>query len=98
MVPIRTSSSAVKNVVWNFRIVRVAPPTLQGGRIAATREPSGKRASRMATATADSITRFVDGRRIVVGDVGTDREPRSPASSLNTAATWRAPMATAGRL
>ena len=44
-------------------------------------------ASVLATATAASITRFVDGTRIVVAGVGTDREPRSPASSRKTVAT-----------
>jgi hypothetical protein len=53
-------------------------------------------ASPCATATAASITRFVDGTRIVVVGAKWDSELRSPANSRNTTATWRASTATAG--
>src|SRR3954471_23128377 len=46
-VPARTSSSQVKKRGWNLRMVSVVPPRLQGDMIAATREPSGRRASRI---------------------------------------------------
>ena len=54
IVPIRTSSSAVKNRVWNLRMVRVVPPRLHGGNTAATREPSGSRESRIGCSSETS--------------------------------------------
>src|SRR5947207_459485 len=45
-VPTATRSSRLKRRV-NFLTVRVGPSTAQGGNIAATREPSSSRASRM---------------------------------------------------
>ena len=54
IVPIRTSSSAVKNRVWNLRIVSVVPPRLHGGKTAATREPSGRRESRIGFSSETS--------------------------------------------
>jgi hypothetical protein len=53
--------------------------------------------SPLATATAASITRLVDGTGIVVVGAERDREVRSPASSRNTVAACRASMATGGR-
>ena len=53
-MPIRTSSSAVKNRVWNLRIVSVVPPRLHGGSTAATREPSGRRESRIGCSSETS--------------------------------------------
>ncbi len=54
IVPIRTSSSAVKNRVWNLRMVSVVPPRLHGGKTAATREPSGRRESRIGFSSETS--------------------------------------------
>ena len=54
IVPVRTSSSAVKKRVWNLRMVRVVPPTLHGGKTAATREPSGRRESRIGFSSETS--------------------------------------------
>ena len=85
-LPARTSAASVRRRRANFRMVRTGPPKLHGGSAAATREPSGSRASSSgsrsvmsspkprAMAWAARRTRRGSGRN---PGTGSSRPPRS---------------------